>query len=471
MKTKNENGFIIGTLLVVIMIVSVLLVVVTSTSVSNYQSATKEQFRVSAQFAADAGLDVGIHELNLDENWAGTLGEVDFYTSTSGRTYRTTYEVEITPGSSPLRKTITSTARSYSPSTATTPQATRIYQLEAEEVTSGFGPGSVVSGVGGLILENNAKITGGDVVVNGRVTVNNGAQIGLSTNPINLRVAHQSCPIPVNATYPQVCTTGQPITNNGLIFGNVQAQNQTTATGMSSPGLTSSLFAPIAVPGYDRPLHKAAVAVTHAPSDTEVSCGNNQTKTWPANARITGNFTLGNGCTVNIIGDVWITGNLSFGNNSTIRIADSMTTTRPVIMIDGSAGINTGNNTRILPNSSGTGAEVITTWWNTNTATNGGFNCGGIPDLLDCTNVTGLALSTSQATTTINLSNNASASNTVFRTLWSRANISNNGALGAVSGQTIQLGENAVINFTASIPGSDNLTKTWVKKGYLRVFQ
>jgi hypothetical protein len=69
------------------------------------------------------------------------------------------------------------------------------------------------------------------------------------------------------------------------------------------------------------------------------------------------------------------------------------------------------------------------------------------------------------------LSNNTNASGTVFRTLWSKASVSNNGALGAVAGQTIQLGNNAVINFTASIGGSDNLTTTWVKRGYLRVFQ
>ena len=132
---------------------------------------------------------------------------------------------------------------------------------------------------------------------------------------------------------------------------------------------------------------------------------------------------------------------------------------------------DTGNNTTFTPNSSGTGAEVVSVWWNTNTGTNGGFDCGGIADPYDCTNVTGLALSTSQSITTIELSNNTNAQNTVFRTLWTRAEISNNGALGAVAGQTILMKANAVINFTASIAGSDNLVTTWVKKGYLRVFQ
>ena len=472
MKTrKKQNGFIVGSLLVIMLVISVLIVTVMSTTISNFQSATKDQFRVNAQFAADAGLDLGIHRLNLNGNWAGTSGEVNFYTTSAGKSIRTTYDVTIMAGSNASKKLVTSKARVYSPSTGTTAKFTRIYQLEVEAVTSGNGPGSVVSGVGGLILDNNSKISGGDVIVNGKVTVNNGAQIGLSTNPVNLRVAHQSCPLVVNSTYPQVCTSGQPITNGGLIYADVQAQNQTVSTGMSSPGLTSSVFAPIAVPGYDRAAHKAAVVNTYAPNNAAVSCGNNQTKTWPANVKITGNINLGNNCTVTVSGKVWITGNVTFGSGSKIKVADSLGSTRTVVMIDGSAGFTTGNNTQIVPNSIGTGLEVVTVWWNTNIATNGGFTCGGIADPYDCAAVTGLALSTSQTTVTINLSNNANASGTVFRTLWSKASISNNGALGAVAGQTIQLGSNAVINFTASIAGSSNLTTAWVKRGYLRVFQ
>jgi acetyltransferase-like isoleucine patch superfamily enzyme len=473
--SKKQSGFVMALLLSVIVITSTLIVTTTSKTISNMQSARAENARRNAQFAADAGLDVGIHELNLDENYTGTGSQVTLLNTTNTRT---TYEVLVSPGAVAEKRVIRSTGRTYEPATATIPKTTRIFEIEVEAVTSGTGPGAVVSGVGGLILNNNSRITGGDVIVNGTVTVGNGAQIGLSTNSVNLRVAHQSCPVPVTSAYPQVCTSGQPITNNGLIYADVKAQNQTNGTGMSLPGLTSSTFAPIAVPGYDREAHKAALqfpttnpnAAGYAPNNAAVSCGNNQSKTWNANIKISGNVSLGNGCTVTILGNVWITGNLTFGNNSTIVIGTTGAT-RPVIMIDGSAGLNTGNNSRFTPNASGTGAEVVTMWWNTNTATNGNFNCGGISDLLSCSAVTGLALSTSQTTTTINLSNNTNASNTIFRTLWSRAVVSNNGALGAVAGQTIQLGNNAVINFTASIAGSDNLTTTWVKRGYLRVYQ
>lgn len=466
--STSQQGFIVSTLLMLIITISTLLLIITQVAIDNFQYASRLTNRVNAQFAADAGLDMGIHQLNLLGTYTGSSGEVTLLDTADKRT---TYEIVVNDTVDPDRKVIRSTGRTYAGGGSTEVLATRIFELEVEAVTSGTGPGSVVSGVGGLIVNNNAKITGGDVIVNGSVTIVNNGQIGLSTNPINLRVAHQSCPSPADATYPQVCTSGQPITNNGLIYGDVQAQNQTNSTGMSNPGLTGSTFAPIAVPGYDRPTHKAAVTATYNANDAAVRCSNNQSRTWGANIRINGNFALGNGCRLTITGNVWITGNVTFGNNAEIIIANSLGTTRPVIMIDGQSGFVTGNNTTVTPNSSGTGAEVITTWWNTNTTTNGGFTCGGLPDPLDCTTVTGLALSTSQNTTTINLSNNTNAANTVFRTLWSRAEISNNGALGAVAGQTIELRQNAVINFTAAIAGSDNLVTTWVKRGYLRVFQ
>jgi hypothetical protein len=467
MKDKQTSGFIVGSLLVVITIVSMLLVSVISTTIANYQSALGEQARMNAQFSADSGLDVGIHELNMDSDWSGTAAEVTLLNAD----IRTTYEVVVTDGAVDSRKIIRSTGRTYSPAAETTPKATRIYEIEVEAVTTGTGPSSVVTGVGGLILNNNSRITGGDVVVNGSVTVSNNSQIGLSTNPVNLRVAHQSCPQPVNATYPQVCTSGQPIINDGLIYADVQAQNQTNGARMFSPGLTSSTFAPIVVPGYNRPAHKAAVTATFAPSNSTVACGNNQTKTWPANSRITGNMTLGNNCTINIVGNVWVEGRINFGNGARFVVSNTVGAVRPVIMVDSSNGVFFGTGSMVTPNNVGTGVEFVTMWWNTNTATNGGFTCEGIADPLDCTNVTGLALSTSQTVTTIDFSNNSTAPNTVLRSIWSRVFIANNGALGAVSGQTIQLGNNAIINFTASIPGSDNIVVTWVKRGYLRVFQ
>jgi hypothetical protein len=458
-----NKGFVLPVLLITVSFIAITMTYVTSLSLTSYSMANRDILKANAQMTADGALDLALTTINTTgiASYTSTYtAETDFLSSGS---LTTTYQIAALNGSTDDKKVLSVVARSK---VGGVTKITRRYELDIQAVTSGTGPASVVSGIGGLILNNNAKISGGDVVVNGKITVNNNAQIGLSTNPVNVRAANVACPTTVDSTYPQVCTTGQPITANGPIYGDVKGQGQTTSTNMSLPGLTGSVVAPIVVPGYDRPSHKTAVNTGAAAPN----CSGG-TATWGANVKITGNKSVANNCTVTIQGNVWITGNLTIGNNAKIRVADALGTTRPVIMIDGSAGISFSNNAQIQTNASGTGAEVVTMWWNTNTSTNGNFNCGGIADLLDCTNVTGLALSTSQSTTTINYANNATAPGSIFRSVWSRVNIANNGALGAVAGQTIQLGNNAVINFTASIAGSGNLVTTWAKRGYMRVYQ
>jgi hypothetical protein len=461
---RNEKGFVLAILFVTVLFVTLTITYVTSLSLTTYNLATFDIYRANAQMTSDAALDTALATINTSGIAAYTSSYSAETTLMTNGGLTTTYQIAVKDTSDPTKKVISVIARSKVNGAT---KITRRYELDIAAVTSGNGPASVVSGVGGLILNNNSRISGGDVIVNGKVSVSNNAQIGLSTNPVNLRVAYTSCPSPPTSAYPQVCTTGQPITANGPIYADVQAQGQTVTTNMSKPGLTSSVFAPVTVPGYDRPTQKAAVATTYAAGNPAIACGT----TWPANLKITGNVSLSNNCTITILGNVWITGTLTFGNNAKFTVSNTLGATRPVFMVDGSSGIVFGNNSVVTPNSSSTGIEFITMWWNTNTVTNGNFNCGGIADLLDCTNVTGLALSTSQSTTTINFSNNSSASGSILRTIWSLVNIANNGAIGAVQGQTIQLGNNAVINFTSSIPGSSNLVTVWTKRGYMRVYQ
>lgn len=464
----QHQGFIMPVLLFTVTLIVAMIGFVGSLSLTTHNLATRETYKVNAQLAADAGLDAGIHEFNLDNAWTGTGGEVDLLETDR---LRTTYETNILPGASDDRRIVSVTARSYSPSTSTTPKITRRYEVDMQAVTTQTGgPSSVVSGVGGLVLNNNAKITGGDVVVNGTISIANNAQIGLSSTPlenaVNVRVAHINCPSPPDATYPRVCAAGengQPITigTTGRIYADVRATNQTNGTNMSNPGLIANQTVPaIILPNYDRDAQKAVADVpenTYASTHSTIACGNNANKTWPANIKITGNVSLGNNCTVTLSGNTWITGSLTFGSNARIRVADAMGATRPVVMIDGSDGLSIGNNGTVLPNNVGTGIYFIAYWSNS--------ACSP-----DCTDVTGPDLKNSQDVVKINLSNNGSAPASILYARWSRARVSNNGAIGAVAGQSIELGNNAVINFTASVPGSENLTTTWVKRGYMRVF-
>lgn len=455
----REDGFIMPVLLMTILFIMITLTYVASFALNTHSLAARETFKVNAQLAADAGLDKGINDLNINPQWTGSGGEVTLLNTPH---LRTTYETILLPGANQDHVILSVIARAYSPSTATTPRVVRQYAIDLQAVTSGTNPAAVVTGVGGLILRNNARITGGDVLVNGFINIGNNGQIGTTTNTVNVRVAHQICPQPPNASYPQVCGpgSGQPITigNNGVIHGTVHANNQTNGSRMHNPGLIpGQTVTPTALPEYNRAAHP--VAVTRNATDPDIRCANNATRTWPANVKIIGDIDMANNCRITITGHVWITGNLNTGNNGQIIVSNHLGTNRPIIMIDGATGFVFGNNGRITPNSSGTGVELRTFWSH---ATSG---CSP-----NCTNLTGPGLANSQNVVTIDLQNNGNASGSVFIAQWSRVRVSNNGALGAVAGQSIELGNNAVINFTASVPGSDNLTRTWVKRGYMRVF-
>lgn len=473
-KSTNQRGFILPVLLFTITLIITLLAFVGSLSLTTYNLSTREAYKVNAQLAADAGLDVGIHEFNMDNSWAGTSGEVTLLDSPG---LRTTYETHILPGASTDQRIVSVTARTYSPSSSTTPKITRRYEVDLRAITSGVGPSSVVSGVGGLIMESNAKITGGDVVVNGTIELSSNAQIGLSSTPVsnavNVRVPHMNCPSPVTSAYPRLCGTGEngePITigTNAKIYGDVKANNQTNGANMSNPGLTaSSGVEEFVLPDYDRTAHKNSVTVanTYNASDPSITCGANQTKSWPAvsSLKIVGDVTLGPNCKLTIKGNVWITGRLRIRSNARIIVDNALGTTMPVFMIDGQDGLLLDSNGVVQPNSTGIGIYFITYW-------SSACSIGGETPP-DCSNITGSALKNSQNTVTIHLDSNGSAPGSILYARWSRVFVESNGAIGAVAGQSIQLGSNAVINFTASLPGSDNLTVTWVKRGYMRVFE
>jgi hypothetical protein len=361
-KAEPESGFILPLLLITGLMIMLMITAVTSETVANKTIAAKTNNAIQAQMAADAGLDDALNKMNTVEDWPGTGGEVTLLND-AGQKIKTTYEVVVGDTADTDRKTLTVTAKTYSPNTAATASVIRKYQMDILAVTSGTGPSSVSSGVGGLILSSNAKISGGDVVVNGKITMSNNSQIGLTTNSVNVRVAHQSCPSPADATYPQVCGAGngQPISMdiNAKIYGNVQATNQTTGTNMFNPGLIAgSRFDPVSLPAFDRTGFKNAVnasgqTMTGAQAST---CSAGQVN-WPANVKITGDVATPNNCTVKINGNVWITGNLTPGNNSHLAVQNSLGTTMPDVVVDGSTGITLSNNATVVPNVSGTGIE------------------------------------------------------------------------------------------------------------------
>ncbi len=449
----HDNGFVLVALMIISSFILALGLVTAQLGLSNLRLATAETYRVNAQFAADAGLDSAIQNLNSDETWTGSGGEV---TLLDNGIMKSTYNTTVTNDADPGFKYVSVTARTYVPSTNTSPRIERKFQIKLRGV--GGGSFSVVTGVGGLVMSNNSKIVGGNVYVNGTITLDNSALIGLTSSPVAVKAAHQSCPTPPNGTYPQVCNSGengQPIavnSSNSKIYGEVQGTNQTDGAGMYNPGLVAGSPAPLALPTHDRDAQKAAVTTTV--TGASVSC-NNGTQTWAANTKITGNATISNKCEITVLGDIWITGNLTFNGSAKIIVGNGITTP-PVIMIDGAQALAMRNSAVFTSNAVPTGFRIVTYYSRA--------SCSP-----DCGNVTGTDLYNSRNDATIDLDNSSSGTNTEFYARWTKVLINNSGNLGALVGQTVELRNSATVVFGTRVSGVSAYS-AWIIEYYKRNF-
>lgn len=456
---RNQKGSLLIPIIVIVPMLLLILASYMDLNAASFKLARRDQQHTHAQFAVDAGVEIGVQEINANNSWAGTAGQVDLH---NDGTTRTTYEVTVTPNGAD-NKDMTVIGRAFRPTTSATPESTIRLAINMRAVRS--GEYSVVSGVGGLIMSNNARILGGDVFINGKVTLSNSSQIGLITNPVNLSVAHQSCPSPATATYPVVCNNGengQPITlnNSSRIYGTVKANNQTTGTGMFSPGLQSpyclvpapgpNCVTPEPLPPHDRDAQKLAVTSTITGAAASCSSG---TRTWAANLKIVGNVSISNTCRVTVEGNVWITGTLSLSNSAAMIVADLLNATKPVVMVDGDSA-RFSNNSVLVSNLSNTGFQIITY--------KSDASCSP-----DCANVTGTDLFNSQGDTTIELNNSAAGAHSIFYARWTKVLVNNSGQLGALIGQTVQLSNSGTITFGTS---AGTGTVFWIIDGYRRVF-
>jgi hypothetical protein len=290
-------------------------------------------------------------------------------------------------------------------------------------------------------MSNSATITNGPVSVGGYLTMSNTAQIGSIAAPISVKVANARCPSPATAAYPAICGSGvlpNPITmnNSAHIYGDVRANGQVNTTGFSHTGLVSSsgVAAPT-LPDYVRASHKAAVTSTL--TGAAASCSGSSTVTWPANVKITGNVTMGNTCTVLVSGNAWITGNLTMTQKPVIKPAAAVSV-QPTIMVDGSTGVSFNQQAVVATNAGGIGMEFITF-----------YSAAGCSP--DCASVTGTDLANSQNLLTISMGNQGDAPGSVLYARWTKVSVGQGGTIGAILGQTIDLGNSGNLSFVSTV--------------------
>lgn len=461
MSKRQDGFFLVSAIVVTLFLTAVGLSIATLTSLQ-YQHTKREVFAENAQLLAEAGIEQSVQQLNTDDVFPGYTSAQEFFNNTAQG--RGTFTSTVTTNADGNSKTIIAEGSVYRNAGDASPYLKR--KIKAIVVGTTSGGYSVHSGPGGLILSGSATITNSQVYVGGKITLSGAAKIGTYSNPVTVTVGHNACPSGANPgpTYPQVCSDGsQPISlaHSTNIYGTVCATGQTTTgpnnniqPGNGGSGLQVGCVAPVySQPTYDRQAHINAVAVTGSGSNNTYVCNSWPfTRSWPANLKLTGNVSVESSCDVTINGNVYITGNLSIGGAARIRVANSLGTTRPIVMVDGL--ISVGGSASVIANSSGTGVEFI--------SFKSSASCSP-----DCTSLSGNDLKTSQNLTTITVGGAANLPGVIFNAYWSKVVLNGSGNIGAAAGQTVDLsGAGTVIFGTELASGS----KTWTISSYQPLF-
>lgn len=458
MKRSNQKGFVLIAVMLLTFFVITAGTVTAQLASSNLRAANIDTYRVNAQFAADAGIDASVYQVNdgriTGVEWFGTGGsEIEV---ANEATFKTTYESEVTNQTidGVEKKLIVVTGRTYSPKTSPTPVSTRTYRVMLRPVQA--GDFSVVTGVGGLVMENSSKVLGGSVFVNGSITMSNSAQIGLLNDPVDVFSAHMNCPAGGGPSYPTQClpSDGEPISisNPAWIYGDVTAQNQTNGARMSNGGLQPGGVSPLALPVHNRDAQKAAINPVNNRTGADASCTTNGgTKVWQANTKITGNVVVRLSCTVTVLGDVWITGNVTMTQSGTIRPSNALVTP-PVIMVDDTVTLTNSSSFASTSGATPIGFRVVSY-----------KNSLNNPDAIPA----GADLFNSSAIESISLTQTSSGPHTEFYSKWSKLSVGNSGGIGAVTGQTIRLHNSASITFGTKVGGVPTIVG-WVIESYRR---
>jgi hypothetical protein len=445
----RQEGFVFLLVLITSMALFVSLSGILSLSMLNLSSAKRAMFDTSALYVAEAGADEAVFNINSNPAYTGTNTDCTFTGASElpVQLYSTTikgkgtYESCVTTGTVAHELVVYVVGKVYRKSSDANPISKRKLKLIVEG--SPAGAYAVQTGPGGLIMDNSATITNGPIYIGGYLTLNNTATIGSAGSPLSVNVANARCPDAHSAGYPSICMGNDqpnPITMNSPnthIYGTVNANGQSNGAQMTNTGLaaTSGVSAP-SLPDYDRASQKAAVTGAGL-TGAAASCSGSSTVTWPANVKITGNVTTGNNCTILVSGNTWITGNFTMSQKSIIKPAAGVTT-QPNIMVDGSSGVTLNNQASVSTNANNIGMEFLTFY--------SAAACSP-----DCSSVTGIDLYNSQNLTTVNIGNQGDAPGSVFYARWSKVLVGQAGTIGALLGQTIEMGNSGNLSFVDTV--------------------
>ena len=464
-REKDARGMILVSVLILTSILMIIGLSLLGASSSQLYLANSDVANVNATQVAEAGVEQSVKELNDSDSFAGyTTAQTLFSNKTQGTGSFTVSIADSTDDSN--AKIITSVGKVYRYGQTKPISVKKIRVTVVGTSSNGY---SVHTGPGGLILGGSANITNSDVYVNGTITMTGASKIGTASQPLKVYAANYVCPTGTNPgpTYPQVCSSTQPISlaYSTVIYGTTCATGQTSPgpnnnfkPGTTGQGLVVGCVAPqVSTPTYDRTAHISAATTSKVSTDVTIDCtkwqsGIGFTRTWPAKLKITGNVNIASSCDLTITGNVYITGDLTIGGAAKIRVADSVGTTRPVIIVDGT--ISAAGSGGLIANSYGTGVEFIS------------FKSSA-PCNPNCTSVTGTDLKTSQNIQTVSIGGGGNMAAGVYYAYWGKITVAGSGNVGAAIGQTVDMSGAGTVTFGTGIGAG---ARTWTITSYQQLY-
>jgi hypothetical protein len=299
-----------------------------------------------------------------------------------------------------------------------------VYSIDAQGVSFHYG---AQVGEGGLSMGNNSQIQGnafvdGNITGSGTITgdvVVSGNGNSITSTHVDGNVLAYSClsPATVGGDLTYVVGGSHTCSVSGNTFSQSdevppqelpisQSQINEWKT-QTADGIQKSAYT---IGSNKTVTENSAVIITG-----NMTVGDNSTWNLMGSTKIIGNLTLNSNSKLNMGGTLYVTGSISFGNNTTTKLNSSYGSQSGVIVLDGTATLNSNVN---IKGSGQTGSYM-------------------------------LVLSTNSSTSAISVGNNSIGG--IFYTSTGGVQVNNNANVREVTGYKVTLGNNAILKYESGL--------------------
>ena len=168
-QTQNQQGMIVVAIMGIMIFLSIIIIGMFGLSNGNVARAKGRILALQAQYSAESGVDAAIAILNSgNTSYTGTSSEVQVL---SASTYRATYTVAVTPGSSTKEYILNAVGRVYIPASATSASFTRKVRVVTQRSATTTASSMMSRNI--LAIDSAVKnVYAKDIFVNGYITMN-----------------------------------------------------------------------------------------------------------------------------------------------------------------------------------------------------------------------------------------------------------------------------------------------------------